>query len=420
MTHYDHVTYNRPTKVKKYQKQREFMDCKERFTIIEASTKSGKTAGCLVWLFEQAVNGKAGDVYWWLAPVLANSRVAFERMCHFISNRDFFRVNQSRMTITLSTGAVIFFKSADNPGRLYGEDVKAVVIDEATRMKEAAWPAVVSTLTKTKGRVKIIGNVSGIHNWAYNLARKAEAGELKDWAYFKISADDAIAAKVFDNEDLEAAKQTVEIGEFNQLYYNIPNENNSNRFCYAFNENLHVGERGVNYTLPLILSFDFNRNPICCAAIQFYEKQIWVHEVIKLHNSDIYKLCEVIKTKFRRAHFIVTGDASGQGNWAMVHDGWNYYQIIEKELKIPSERVQVPAANPLLRHNSVLVNSVFQHFKVLISAKYASALIEDCKFVQVLPNGSIRKANRRDPTQQSDALDCFRYFCNEFMSDIVR
>ena len=419
MLHYDHVTYNRPRKVKKYEKQRSFMDCPERFTIIEASTKSGKTAGCLVWLFEQALQGKHGQVYWWLAPVLDNSRVAFERMCTFISDRDLFRVNQSRMTITLSTGAVIFFKTAENPGRLYGEDVTAVVIDEACRMKEAAWPAVISVTTKTKGKVKIIGNVSGIQNWAYDLARKVEAGEKEDWAYFKITADDAVEAKVFDNDALNAARQNLETGEFNQLYYNIPNVNESNRFCYAFNEKQHVAECRINKDNEVYLSFDFNRNPICCAVIQCSGTDIWVNEIIKLKNSDIYNLCAVIRTNYPGCHYIVTGDASGRASWAMVHDGRNYYQIIERELNVPEDRIQVPAANPLLKHNSVLVNAVFQHGRVRISPTRASALIDDCKFVQVLPNGSINKANRRDPKQQSDALDCFRYFCNQFVHNVV-
>ena len=36
-----------------------------RYSCIEASTKSGKTAGCIIWLVEQAFVGKPGWHYWW-------------------------------------------------------------------------------------------------------------------------------------------------------------------------------------------------------------------------------------------------------------------------------------------------------------------------------------------------------------------
>ncbi len=46
-----------------------------RYSVIEASTKSGKTHGCLAWLFEQAaVQGGSGRHYWWVAPVLGQAR----------------------------------------------------------------------------------------------------------------------------------------------------------------------------------------------------------------------------------------------------------------------------------------------------------------------------------------------------------
>ena len=85
--------------------------------------------------------------------------------------------------------------SADNPDGLYGEDVWAVVMDEASRTKEEAFHAVRSTLTATRGPFRGIGNVKGRKNWFYAMARKAEAGE-PELSYHKITAADAIAAGV--------------------------------------------------------------------------------------------------------------------------------------------------------------------------------------------------------------------------------
>jgi hypothetical protein len=56
-------------------------------------------------------------------------------------------VNLGDMTIRLPGGGTMWFKSGDKPDSLYGEDVAAAVIDEATRCKEEVFHAVRSTLT---------------------------------------------------------------------------------------------------------------------------------------------------------------------------------------------------------------------------------------------------------------------------------
>ena len=43
-----------------YPKQHEAIADPKRICVIEASTKSGKTAGCLVWILQQAWNGPRG------------------------------------------------------------------------------------------------------------------------------------------------------------------------------------------------------------------------------------------------------------------------------------------------------------------------------------------------------------------------
>jgi hypothetical protein len=48
-------------------------------------------------------------------------------------------------------------KSGEKPDGLYGEDVFAAVIDEASRMREEAWHALRSTLTATRGMRISIG-----------------------------------------------------------------------------------------------------------------------------------------------------------------------------------------------------------------------------------------------------------------------
>ena len=137
--------------------------------------------------------------------------------------------NESENTITLANGAVIWFKSAENPDSLYGEDVWACVIDEASRVKEESWHAVRSTLTATQGKLRIIGNVKGRRNWAYNMARKAETGE-PNMTYHKITAYNAIQAKVLKTEEVEDAKRQLPEAVFKELYLAEPSDDEGNPF----------------------------------------------------------------------------------------------------------------------------------------------------------------------------------------------
>jgi phage FluMu gp28-like protein len=203
--------------------------CPERYALVEATTKSGKTVGAMAWLVEQAlVHGKAARNYWWVAPILAQSRIVFRRTKRGLPQGEY-KTNETELTITLPNDAVLWFKSAEDPDGLYGEDVHAAVIDEASRVKEESWHAVRSTLTATRGPVRLIGNVKGRKNWAYRLARRAEGGD-PGMHYAKITADDAVRAGILERDEVEDARSLLPEGVFKQLYLAEPSDDEGNPF----------------------------------------------------------------------------------------------------------------------------------------------------------------------------------------------
>ena len=250
------VTYTRPYL---YPKQKAFVDCTSRYTVIEASTKAGKTHACIIWLFEKALKGKEGYNYWWVAPVYQQAKIAFGRLKRAIPDKSLYQSNESELTITLINGAVISFKSAEKPDNLYGDDVYAAVLDEASRMREESFWAIRSTLTKTNGQLKIIGNVKGELNWCYKLARRAERQQDKQLAYFKLTAYDAVEGGVLKKEEIEDAKSTLPPDVFDELYLCIPRKNKKNLFAYAFDEERHLSDNLTFDNNPIYLSFDFNK-----------------------------------------------------------------------------------------------------------------------------------------------------------------
>lgn len=219
------IHFSRP---KLYAKQYEAIYSPKRYAVIEATTKAGKTVGCLVWLIEQAVQGTRGQNFWWVAPVYSQAKIAFRRAENMIP-RHLRASNQSEQTLVLPTGSVLWFKGGDKPDSLYGEDVYAAVIDEASRVKDDAWHAVRSTLTATRGPVRLIGNVKGRKNWAYKLARKAQGG-AQDMHYAKLTAYDAVEAGILALEEVEDAKRQLPENVFKELYLAEPSDDGGNPF----------------------------------------------------------------------------------------------------------------------------------------------------------------------------------------------
>lgn len=246
------VGYVRP---KLYTKQLNALFNTKLIGVCEASTKSGKTHGAIIWLIEQAiVQGAPGRNYWWVAPVSDQTDIAFRRV-RLALPRDSFTPNLTRKTITLHHNqTTIWFKSGDAPDSLFGEDVYAAIVDEASRVKEESWQALWSTLTATEGPVRVIGNVKGRANWMYRLARIAKQGD-PDMHYEKITAYDAVAAGVITLESVERAKKLLPEDVFKELYLAEAGEDGGNPFgishIYAA-----INPKGLSSKVPIAWGWD--------------------------------------------------------------------------------------------------------------------------------------------------------------------
>ena len=226
---------------KLYPKQRAAIFTSERYAIVEASTKSGKTHACIEWLFEElSKKGREGRNFWWVAPTYSQSKIAYTRLVRSVPKQLIRQANKFELSITFINGATVRHLSAEKPDGLYGEDCYGAVLDECTRMREEAWFAIRSTLTATNGRARLIGNVKGKKNWAYRVARRAEAGE-PDWHYARLTAQDAIEGGVLSDAEIADAKRTLPADVFKELYEAEPSDDAGNPFGVDA-INLCVGE----------------------------------------------------------------------------------------------------------------------------------------------------------------------------------
>lgn len=220
----EQITVNMPYL---YPKQHDAFFCESRYSVCEASTKAGKTVGCLVWQGTQVLRDTKAREHWWVAPVYGQAAIAYRRAKRMF--RDLYSHNDSELRLTFKNGASWWFKTGEKPDNLYGEDVADAVLDEFTRMRHEVWFAVRSTLTKTQGQVRMIGNVKGRGNWGYKIARKAEQGDA-GYSYHKIVAQDAVDAGVLDSSEIEQARADLPEAVFRELYECEPSDDGGNPF----------------------------------------------------------------------------------------------------------------------------------------------------------------------------------------------
>lgn len=249
------LIYSRP---QLFDKQRQFIDDSSRFTWIEAGTKSGKTIGMVVWIHERTIKcKKKNKVRWWVAPYYTTSKIAYNRLWNFIpiEYRSHFKKNDTELSITYPfNNNKIYFKSAEKPDALYGEDVQDVVIDEASRMREEAWNAIRSTLTATKGRAKIIGNVKGKKNWFYRYSQQAKA---ENEGYYRLTSYDN---PFLDKEEIDFAKKNLPEDVFKELYLSEPTDDGSNPFGISYIQECVTAmstKPAICYAIDLAKSFDY-------------------------------------------------------------------------------------------------------------------------------------------------------------------
>lgn len=214
-----------------------------RFTITEASTKVGKTFSHIYWIFERAHAdwNKRNYNHWWVAPIYSQAKIAFNRLKAIIAPTNLYKINETNLTITTPQGVHIHFKSADKPNNLFGEDVYSAVFDEAPRAKFESWVALRTTLTATQAPCKIIGNFGGSANWVHQLKKKAAEPDT-EYAYFKITAWDAVREGILDEKEILQAQKDLPEKVFKQLYLAEESETEDMLISYDSMEDLFTND----------------------------------------------------------------------------------------------------------------------------------------------------------------------------------
>ena len=357
--------------------------------------------------------------------------------------QEFFQFTENPLMIKCINGNRFIARGCDKPEKLKSiKDPTVAWYEEGNQLTEDDFITVSTTLRSNKKKV--------VQYFSFNPEVKGNYRDHWMWRYFRDHVPQGILT--FENEvhmPVGDGSITISYTSTHSTYHDNPyctderramleslkeispyyyqtftlgkwgNREVKSRFAFAFDRDKHIAHPVLDVAEIVWVSFDFNVNPITASVYQHYDGILRVLDCIKLANSDIYALCNHIRAKYGHCTLMITGDATGRNRSAITKGNLHYYQVIQQELQLGMQQIHVPTVNPPLAKSGLLVNAVLSRYRVEVHEQNAYHLVYDFENVEQLADGTIKKGDRSDPTQQADALDTFRYFCEVEMKQYI-
>jgi phage terminase large subunit len=192
----------------------DFHDRQQRWSVIVAHRRCGKTVLCINDLIYRALtDNKEDGRYAYVAPYYGQSKtIAWDYLVHF-SQPVLAKANQSELWVELLNGARIRLFGADNPDALRGLYLDGVVLDEYADMKPSIFGAVLRPLLSDRqGWATFIGTPKG-HNAFWDIYQSAVKSD--DW-YVKVLR--ASQTGLLPQDELDDAAKTMSQDQYLQEF----------------------------------------------------------------------------------------------------------------------------------------------------------------------------------------------------------
>ena len=286
--------------------QFEVFDTNERFRVVVAGRRFGKTFLSIAELIDVAVP-KAGSHCWYVAPTYkAAKEIAWDMLIARIPPEWIRKSNETALTLTLINGSTIALKGAEKPDNLRGRSLDFVVMDEFADMRPEAWYEVIRpSLSDRQGSALFIGTPKG-RNHFYDLWTQGADGNT-DWYSFQYTTIDGGQVAP---EEIEAAKRDLDERTFNQEY-NAQFVNYSGIIYYNFSREESVN-RSADDGSMLHIGMDFNLDPMSAVVAIRDGSTLKIIDEIVIYGSNTDEIVDEIKTRFPSRQICVYPDPAAR------------------------------------------------------------------------------------------------------------
>lgn len=208
--------------------QEQIIDCPERFVVMMAGRRFGKSLISQTLAIEQGISNKRVA---YITPTYQLGKIFFKEIIDLLPS-EIYQKNEADLVIRFITGGTIRFFTGERLDAMRGLKFHLVIIDEASFIPnlEDGWlNSIRPTLTDYRGRALFLSTPKG-KNYFYSLYNKGKNQE-PGWASFKFTTYDN---PHIDKGEVDDARRQLPHAVFEQEYMANPQENADNPFGSSF------------------------------------------------------------------------------------------------------------------------------------------------------------------------------------------
>jgi hypothetical protein len=286
--------------------QQQIVDAKQRFRVVIAGRRFGKTH---LAIRELCFYAKEPDrEVWYCAPTYKQAKmIVFKKLRKKLIDLKWVKnINATSLSFELKNGSTISLKGLDNFDNLRGAGISFLCMDEFADVDSEAWYETLRPmLSDTQGHALFIGTPKGL-NWAHDLYT-LEQEYPEEWASFSFTTIQGGNVKA---EEIEAARRSLDARTFRQEF-EASFETFSGRIFYAFDRKYNVKQYNDPLPKELHLGVDFNVDPMSATVAVKTGNTLHVIDELKIFGSNTEELVEEVKTRYPGHTIIAYPDPAG-------------------------------------------------------------------------------------------------------------
>ena len=291
--------------------RKEIINDPHRFKVIVAGRRWGKTHLAIMWLLSPEVT--EGESRWYIAPTYRQGKmIAWPVLRQLFRHHTEAKINESELSVTLTNGATISIKGADNEDSLRGAGISKVILDEYAYFKPHVWEEIILPMLATsKGQAMFIGTPSG-YNAMYDLYMKGQSDpDWKSWQFKTVEGgfvDGDEVKRIKSNMDGRLYRQEME-GSF---------ETTGNRASYNFDREIHI-KKATDISGKQWWGMDQNVDYMTAVlACEYTDGTVHYFDEIRQSNSNTESMAKAMKAKHPRVNMVYP-DPAGSARSTTSH-----------------------------------------------------------------------------------------------------
>jgi len=290
------MSVNAPEKLSLRWAQGEVFNAKQRFRVLVAGRRFGKSYLSCIELLKAAID-RPGETYFYCAPTYRMAKdIAWKEIKKLIPPQWIHAKNETDLKIELINGSLIELKGTENATTLRGRSLAGVVLDEAAFMDSDVWFQVIRpALADKQGWALFISTPDGTASWFYDLwcyVPEDESGDWKRWSFTTIDGGNVPA------EEVEAAKSQLDTRTFKQEF-EASFENLTGLVAVSFSDSNISTEAEDISIAPLLLGVDFNVDPLCgICAVRHRDILYIFDEIIMTGGATTWDFAEEVVDRY--------------------------------------------------------------------------------------------------------------------------